>query len=417
MCTKKLFTTLLCLISFNVWSDAISVSTFLTKKNNDELNYTIKKPNRIIDEVKFGISKKEKDSFTRDFNHDETEYSMRIYPSGFGTYNLRDKMYKNQKSRFEAFKKYEMAANSSLVYTAYLRLIYGLKLREIHNDLALLYKDKLKVLNSLLKKGEIEIEDLVKNQEAFNENQLEYLRIEGELKEHLSFLKEVSGVKRLSLDAFKGKTKLISLKQIERLIKKEPSKLKLESLKIADLKLKKANIEFELEKSSENKILEFVEVSSDHTNNSDEGWGSSIGVQVRLNVPLFEGNSKTLNEKALARFEDRYKARVEKREALLNYNLLTRNLESTLQSIELIENSSHLKEAKRYLRIFRKRRSSSPLKLLAFNEIIMSSELKKIEYELTAYESYVEILKERGVLSQNSRMNLLNYYVARGVLK
>ena len=174
---------------------------------------------------------------------------------------------------------------------------------------------------------------------------------------------------------------------------------------IVDLELEQIKVSSDIENNESSKIVDFVEIGLEHTVDEDQfahnEANSRFFLKVSLNLPFGSKSSVNNNEKLIKKLSSEYGHRAQTIQiADENANIIS-ELRGNIDLHFDLSSSIIVKEAKKYLKIYSRRKGTSPIKLLGFNEIITKSELESLELEKQIYNEYIVFLSGRGLLTSD----------------
>ena len=121
-----------------------------------------------------------------------------------------------------------------------------------------------------------------------------------------------------------------------------------------------------------------------------------------LNIPFLHADSYKLNEAYIKKIKTSYSNKIN----LIRSQYKLRNTEDTIltniRSLDLIKKSAYILDSKRYLKVLRRRKGISPLKLLSFKLGISKAKMKRAHLMHGVYLSYIRLLNIVGRLNVNS---------------
>lgn len=408
-----------------VYAKNLQLHDLIAKTNVEKSDVKLKNPIPFINSLQLRTSfdnswgvgldlTKNDDDITRgeselgDENSQSEELTLRFKIDNFQEYKLKKELVRNQRSRKKIIEGMSLGGNAKYIISQYIELKLNRQKDALLRKLTIIYRDKVKVLKAMSKKGSADIIDYL---DAVN--QLEANRVSLEM--HQVTLQNI--VKNINselgtnyvLNDFDKKERLISLNYIESFLKENGSSEGL-STKLAKQEIERLNILSKLRSEKVNKTIDFIDLSIKNTksrqnsfesisrdDNSSTSEEQSIGFQIGVNVPFLNSDVESRGD-ILDFIVKKRRAKRELFESRNNFKSLQVNLEALVQSIKTLRSSNALTEAKKILRIYSRQSGTSPLRLLKLNEFIVSENIKQTEIEMELYSKFYEYIYEMDKL-------------------
>ena len=218
---------------------------------------------------------------------------------------------------------------------------------------------------------------------------------------------------KFKLNDFAKNEKLLSLDYMKKKMRSTDKSLKGLEEKLSKYHQERIHLETKLEYEKDNKVLEFVaiEFNQNQLPNSDEFDDFSqdkkrLSVNFAINLPFLDSNMER-SDNTMDSFLKKRKAREDYMASKSDMTLLKGTVSNLLSGVSKLERSKSVREARRYLRIYSKRKGTSPLRLLSLNEFFIDAELKMNEYKSSLYINFYKYMFEIGKLEfENGRLVL-----------
>ncbi len=421
---KKLFIPLF-VLTLSQSSNALDINKVL---NSYKIDTTIKEldaKNSIFKEVnlRFGQSTQDENSTKQKRNDpaidresgDETtkEVSLRFSLNAFSNYSNKSELAKVQNQRFHNAQLEQQNKELSTLYKAYIRLHFGLQEHKRLKELLETHKDTARVSKVLLKKGKLFITDVIAAEKNISDT-FSLVRVkEEEIKNTKILLAKLTNLK-IKERKFSSKNSFINVNKIVSMVK-QASKLN-----FSNLEVKKAQLEYEIEKAEAEKFVDFIEFSSSTSTGSSVSRNKvddeitdtdsdeiNTGIKISFKIPFFTDKSK-VHEKRITKLRKEHEAKMENEASLESLDEIKQELIGLVESLRSLLGSSYLKRTKRYLRIYKNSKGVSPFRLLQLKSILTETEIKQAQIESQIYNKYISFLETRGSLARHKDQNVLS---------
>jgi hypothetical protein len=319
------------------------------------------------------------------------EIALRFYHNNTHELKMRKELSKNQFARQKQFNEEYQKDRLVSIYRALIlvdtKAEYSKHLNSLINNL----KDRLQIERTLAKKGRFDVTDLLVTENLLIEMEKEKSHTNSVISIHMGSIKDQ--IKHgLSLENLRTKTQLISILELEKLMKNVvPRRI------LSKLEFERSKFEYEISNEENNSMLDYTELEFEKkTKTQTQEDEYKIGVKVSFNIPFGVTKFKT-NEKLL----DRMKAEAEHRSGEIELRseskIIRSELQENINSYWASIKSKHLIKIKKYFKIHSKTKSSSPLKGLKLKQMIIEHEIKKIILKEKIYLGYLEFIHMGGV--------------------
>jgi hypothetical protein len=366
-------------------------------KNDNTVLIKLKKVS-FINETNLRLGTSEKDEGKNNFSKSGLSLGVRLSPESISSYSFKTKMIENQYNRSRLLLRDQEQKRNSSIINNYINLYYSKHILQKLNIIKVLYNDKKNVFRVMFNKGQGNVSDVLsmsKNIKDLNHKLNEYNNI---YRNSLSFLKKITDYTNIS------PRPLLSINKIISSISKYKDSTLLNK-QIADLELEQIKVTSDIEVSESNKIVDFVEFGVEHTVDHDQfshnETNSKFFVKMSLNLPLGSKDSISNNEKLIKRISSTYGHRTQTNKIDENNANIISELQGNIDLHNDVVSSMIVKEAKKYLKIYSRRKGTSPIKLLGFKEIITKSQLESLELQKLIYNEYIVFLSGRGLLTSD----------------
>lgn len=374
----------------------------------EKSNLEIKKPSVYLNAVKFRVSTEEDE--TGNFKKGGTDYGLRFYTNSFSEYRTKKKLIKNQEKRFKHSEAEWINHSLESIYHEYIDYVISRKIEKDHVDLGKVHKDKLRVFNTYIKRGEVDVTKLASAQQNYNKNRVKVLQLQHEGKSRKEKLSNLVNPK----SALPETLLLKKIKQVISNSAKVPNEIV--DIKAAELAIEAGQLSYDVEKSERNKIIDHVELGL-KTQEREVGEDEKrVYINIAFNIPFFERRGSALNEKLIKKREVEYKEKVAKDKAAQAYQDILSQIRLGLKELSLLKNSEHIRQAKRIFRLLKGRSGESPLKKLAFKELLLNNEIQQKEITKDILKNYISLLRMKGILAKNPKRNFLRPENLKGVV-
>ncbi|MFW5960768.1 MAG: hypothetical protein ACOCSE_06575, partial [Chitinivibrionales bacterium] len=135
-------------------------STYKTQKEKTEFLHNSRKDMPFIDDIELRIR-------NQGFAFDRQRYTLRVEPNGFGVTKAEQNLFRKRKAYHECRKELLMNEMLRERYMMILELNYRKKMLELQEDLRLLYKDRINVLDKMTGSRDFELDDLIEAENDF----------------------------------------------------------------------------------------------------------------------------------------------------------------------------------------------------------------------------------------------------------
>ncbi len=426
---EKIFISII-LFTFSINSFALSIDKVLSSYQLDDSSEELGTNYSIFKEVSFRYgqesktqesSKVRKDltgSDAREFSDKDGEetamdLSLRFSLNAFDNYKNKWELAKVQNQRLNKVKLEQQSLELSVIYKTYINLHFGLQERDKLKNLLETHEDAAKVSKVLLKKGKLFITDVITAEKKITET-LSLLRVkEEEVELTKKMLSKLTGLP-INEKSMSTKNKFINVNKIVRLIKKSPK------LSFSNLEVKKAQLDYEIEKAEASQIVDFIEFSRSTSFGTDETLNktederdnsdfdkASLGFKIGFKIPFFTDKSR-MHEKRINKMRKEHEAKMANQASTEELGEIQSDIIGQVQELKSLLGSSYLKMTKKYLRIYKNSKGVSPFRLLQLRSVLTETEIKQAQLEKEIYSMYISFLETRGSLVRNQKTNVLS---------
>lgn len=384
----------------------VGLNDLISKLDQSNIEIPLTNPKPFVKEISLRVSD------DREFKEGDISFDARFKIDNYAEYNLKRSLYNNQKQRKDIIQKIANGDGLNQIIQLYTSLDLYRKKYKLLKDLQILLDDKVKVYRSLVKKGTVAPTQYLNAIENRDLNQ-------GEIQRHMALIQSfVTGINSLlntkyKVSDFKESEYLITTNQIKKKLKHSKNKSDSMSVKLARANVKRMKLERQLEIEEDNKILDFISVdinqrqfptASEYENASVND--QRLGITLGLKVPVFDSNMARADN-TIDSFMKKRKARTEYSDAQAAMISLKGEVQTLVQTVSAMEKSNAIKEAKRYLGIYGRRKGTSPLKILDISSFLIESELKLSELKSELYVKFYQYMYEVGMLQiLNGKLNI-----------
>ena len=348
---------------------------------------------------------------------DNQRYTLRVEPCGFGETKAARQLYRNQLSFNKLKEKRMLAKRLKRRYDDVLDCLEKHSLLQLHKELAVIYEDRVKVLEKLTESSDFSLSDLIQAEDRFTESTTE--NIEREQRHRLLQKKIQNRIKDSSFVMF-DTTDLVSIDSVAAFIENTDFKIGKKNIymKYEKLQLQRAESEYRLETAQGRRYISFLEFSFDDGEWSEELERKNVGkaydlgraylFEVGLRIPFINMDKNDVNRRMLKYYSDKQnfeqinedlEDKIEKdsddiRVLLAKYKYLQRREED-------INSESSLKK---YLEMD----GIEPIRLLSIKESIVKNKIAREKVKHDILRNYIRVLDVSGMLADKPLKNYLS---------
>lgn len=428
---KNIFVSII-LLTFSSTTFALSVEKVLSSYRLESSSEDLGTSSSLFKEVSVRIGKENKtddssktrtdlddlapapDEFSdKDGKESSLDLSIRFSLNAIDNFQYKSELAKIQNQRLNKVKLEQQSLELSVLYKTYIKLHFGLQERDKLKKLLDTHEDAARVSKVLLKKGKLFITDVITAEKKITET-LSLLRVkEEEVELTKKMLSKLTGLK-VKERSMSTKNRFINVNKIVRLIKRSPK------LSFSNLEVKKAQLDYKIEKAEANQILDFVEFSKTTSSGKDESinktkneqdnsrfFQEGLAFKVGFKIPFFTDKSR-MHEKRINKMRKEHEAKMDNQASTEELGAIQSDIIGQVQELKSLLGSSYLKMTKKYLRIYKNSKGVSPFRLLQLRSVLTETEIKQAQLEKEIYSMYISFLATRGSLVRNQKTNVLS---------
>lgn len=346
------------------------------------------------------IDKMEVRTETDELDWERQEYLFRISMNSTEEKEAQNRIHANNIDLAAIEKDIILEEELSTQYDLIIKAYHLQKEITLQEKLKSINQDRLKIFNRKAQSaGTNEWNNIISTEERMHEIDFEIT----ELKQELSSVKLKLGVQNDSIiiDDF---TPIETIKTAIFNESSNPSKSPEEASR--ELEIKASQLEYELEKATSSKFLDFVQLKYSGRDNLNLGQEFSFGMA--FNIPSKNGNKLDLNELALEEIENRNRLEnyiLERNEKIAELKLETEQLFSRQNLIrEQYQNSQLKYSSENYPTTI----DTDPLLILKIEELETKKQFQYLSIEEDIYSNYIELIYLSGNLISRPLRNYLS---------
>lgn len=369
----------------------------------------LKKPVPIVNslELRMGIEEalEEEDD---GFSDDKKAFRVRFQPKNTGEYTEYMKLFKTQKKILDHYISATDSEKQKDIYRIYLDYVYYAFLDDFTASNLQVAKDKLRVLKQATRK---DYSAIFEYQGKTIQLQKEHSRVIRGLERRKEFLKSIFNLND-SLFAGVKKYQLISIPKVKRIIARleKTTASTHNEIELKKLELKQERQKFKLEKDEQSTFLRFIEVQIDQDNDD-----RSVGFNLAFDLPFTRDNSVSFNQRYISAIKaQRELGRLEERWEVFSQAKIV-ELKNLIDDINFTNDAPEYKNLKNYLRMYRKRKNSSVLRILSLQERINQIEIEKLKNTFEALKLYIEVIFDYHQVAKRKGTNFLDPKLQEGI--
>lgn len=401
-----LFFTFLLFTSTQVWAKKVTLNDLIQNIKHQEIDIELTAPKPFINSVQLRTQDRNA------YREGDIDLELRFSTENLEEYKTKRQLYANQKERKKIIQKISLGDKLNKVINLYITLNLGRKKSQLLKNLEVLNKDKVTVLKKMVSKGLANATDYIQAIEKYEMSQFVLKNQEIQNKALVSSINGLLGTD-YKLRDFAKNEKLLSLDYMKKKMRGAQNEIEGLEVKLTKFQQERIDLETKLDYEKESKILDFVaiEFNQNQLPNSDEFDDFSqdekrLSVNFAINLPFLDSNMKR-SDNTMDSFLKKRKAREDYIASKSGMTILKGSVQNLINGVSKLEKSRSVREAKRYLRIYSKRKGTSPLKLLVLNEFLIDAELKLNEYKSELYINFYKYMFEIGKLDfENGRLVL-----------
>ncbi len=342
-----------------------------------------------------------------DFTAKEHDFKLRISPRSWGETSKSKKLYENSiNSKKEDINLLENKILRKR-YKIVVKLIHYQRLLDIDSSLLMVYKDKVLLQKQNIGSTDFDIDELIKNEDKVTDIQLELIDIDRQI----SDLKERIGLDENSFFEF-DTLNFINPKYISNLLEKSPFVVDSNNIHLKSLtkKYDYAKIKYDLEKSENRKIVNYIDVGytldTDPGKNDTQAENFTAGIGVY--IPIVNSKQQSIDAKRMDLLKiqtDYFELKAEIEEFITDF---TRDVKILSSQHETLNKRKKEVAKDDYFKNITHIQGVHPLKLLDIKESIMKTEKKIEEVNFEINKRYIELLDLSGKMSKKPLKNYLS---------
>ena len=389
---------------------AISVSDFLATAKDDPLVQHQKDKIDFLHSTSSNtpyFDKVEIRTQTGEFEIERQEYSVRMYPKGFGSTKAGKKVYDATVRSNETQQELVLHQALKERYLIVIALLHSQNLLTITEQLLEVFREKSTVLNKMRNTLDFDINDLVKAEIGQTDRQLELIGLENTLHGIKNQIRIYSGEDGpVTIDT----STLAEIEVVIKTIEQTNTAPTLDNIHLKDsaFRMELAKGMYELEKAEGRRYISFLEASYDTEERHNAAKVFSCGFGLGIRLPFIKPNRLDSNRRKLQFLEKKSLFAEQEKTLAENMNTISNTLKRLLKQYEILNEKTGQGTAKTTLKRYMQLQGVDPLVLLEMKESILRQEMtfENICYEI--YTQYIELLDLTGKLSNRPIINYIS---------
>lgn len=397
---------LILLLSARAVADDLTISRFLASVKTD---YKLANHTELVNYLENAststpyIDRIEFRSETEEFDILKQRYSLRFYPKGWGEtgYNeqLADTTRKANRIEHEAYLNSALKQRYRLVLD-YLELTALLKL---HRDLLVVLQDRVTVLRKQSASVmSFDVNPLIAADDKVVDLQLEIVKLEDQLTSKVHMIQTLA--KSKAKVAFDEK-ELVPIAKIERVAGSLAPDADIDNVALQDrkLKIKLANIKYNLEVAKNRDYISFVKLSFDTEDYTNLQKAFSIGFAIKM--PFINPDRYEINRRKLRYLNEKLQYEDQRRATSERIISISRSLRRLIRQQNILKQRKDGGDAKSSFKQYMAMEGVNPLTLLKIKESIILGDIRMARLQNAIRLRYVDLTSILGKLLQRPLKN------------
>jgi hypothetical protein len=331
-------------------------------------------------------------------------YVVRFTPNGWGEARQGKRMYRLSLKYNSA--EYDLLLNNAMKqrYRLVLDHLYRKKLLVFYRQLAVIYADRINVLEKSASGLDFDFNDLVNSEDDDIRLQLDIINLENDLDAVDDEIRmSLTGRDQIAFDT----SDFINPADIRARLKSLDTSLNPDNihLKSSRLRMGYSEARFKLEKAENRNYLSYFEARVDRDEaRFREGLSAGLGIR----IPIVNPNRLDINRRRLASMED--KARYENNKRRLAEKIVAnlQDLDRLLRQHKILTDKKSGSKAESSLALYSKMDGVNPLILLKLKESTLQIEMSLLKISFRVLEEYINLLDDAGSLIKRPFTNYLS---------
>ncbi len=384
-------------------------SIYQTQKKKTEFLHNSRKDVPFIDDIELRIR-------NQGFAFDRQRYTLRVEPNGFGVTKAERNLLRKRKAYHECREELLMNEMLRERYMLVLELNYRKKMLELQEDLRLLYKDRINVLDKMTGSRDFELDDLIKAENDFGEISSEIFDAKYDLRRHREEIEEMLSDR--SFNDF-DTTGFITISFISDYLREEEIDCDTNNVYLRENRLafQVSEGRYELENAEGREYISFLEFAYDQDDMLDEiedrnegdeyNLNNAFIMEVGLRLPFINEDRDDVNRRKVDYLSEKENYEELKKDLMNKAKKDSADIRVRTSTYRYLEKRRDSVNVESSLKKYMQMEGVDPRVLLSIKEKIIKNDMRMEELRYDIMQDYIRVLDITGILSRQPLRNYL----------